>query len=63
MTRVEPLDAEEAKLAAQAVGIPEQLAELSVFRVALRSPNVASTLHSMLEHLLFRAPSTLDSGN
>ncbi len=51
--RIKPLDLDVARRAAVAVGIPDHLAELSVFRVALRSPNVAAALHGMLHHLLF----------
>jgi alkylhydroperoxidase family enzyme len=51
--RVAPLELDEACRVAAEVGIPEQLAELSVFRVALRSPNVAVALHGMLQNLLF----------
>jgi alkylhydroperoxidase family enzyme len=53
--RIEPLDLDAARAAAAVVGIPEHLAELSVFRVALHSPNVASALHGMLHHLLFES--------
>lgn len=51
--RITPLDLDDARRAAAEVGVPEHLAELSVFRVALRSPNVAAALHGMLHHLLF----------
>lgn len=53
--RIEPLELHSAKLAAASVGIPERLAELSVFRVALHCPNVAAGLHGMLRHLLFES--------
>ena len=52
--RIEPLALEAARRAAQEIGIPDHLAELSVFRVALHSPNVAAALHGMLDQLLFR---------
>jgi alkylhydroperoxidase family enzyme len=52
--RIEPLDLDAARAAAHQVGIPEHFAELSVFRVALRSPNVAAALHGMLDQLLFQ---------
>lgn len=54
-SRIEPLTLEAAREAAAAVGIPDHLADLSVFRVALRSPNVAAALHGMLHHLLFES--------
>ena len=53
--RIVPLDLDAAKRAAAEVGIPDHLAELSVFRIALRSPNVAAGLHGMLHHLLFES--------
>jgi alkylhydroperoxidase family enzyme len=48
------LDVEEAKRRAEDHGIPEVLAELSVFRVALHQPGVAVALHTMLTELLFK---------
>jgi alkylhydroperoxidase family enzyme len=51
--RVAPLELDEARRVAAEVGIPKEFAELSVFRIALRSPNVAAALHGMLRHLLF----------
>ena len=53
-SRVPMLDVEEAKRRAEDHGIPEMLAELSVFRVALHQPGVAVALHGMLTELLFK---------
>ncbi|PND54110.1 carboxymuconolactone decarboxylase [Mycobacterium sp. ENV421] len=48
------LDREQAQLRAAECGLPEELADLSVFRVALHQPRVAVALHGLLEALLFR---------
>lgn len=52
--RVALLDIEAATSAAKNVGISEQMAALSVFRVLLRHPAVAEELSSTLTTLLFR---------
>jgi alkylhydroperoxidase family enzyme len=51
--RIAPLDPAAAGERAQALGLPASLSDLSVFRVALHSPNVAGALHGLLRHLLF----------
>ena len=51
--RVPLLDVDAARDAAQSAGIPDSLARLSVFRVALHNPNVASALNALLHHLLW----------
>ena len=48
------LDIAEAKKRAVERGIPENLAELSVFRIALHQPGVAAGLNTMLHELLWR---------
>ncbi len=55
--RVALLSLDEAKDAAKAVGVSEQMAPLSVFRVLLRHPAVAEELASTLTTLLFRGNS------
>jgi len=50
--RVELLEIDEAKAAAQGAGVLEQLAELSVFRVLLKNPGVARALSGTLSALL-----------
>ncbi|SIN43343.1 Carboxymuconolactone decarboxylase family [Mycobacteroides abscessus subsp. abscessus] len=52
--RVPMLDREQAQLRAAECGLPEELADLSVFRVALHQPRVAVALHGLLDALLFR---------
>ena len=52
--RIDLLSLEEAANAAGSVGISEQMAPLSVFRVLLRHPAVAGELASTLTTLLFR---------
>ena len=52
--RIDLLSLEEAANAAGSAGISEQMAALSVFRVLLRHPAVASELASTLTTLLFR---------
>lgn len=54
VTRVPRLAAGEAKVAAAAAGVPEAMADLSVFQVVLHNPEVASALNGMLHHLLWR---------
>ena len=57
--RIPLLDLAEAKQRAAERGIPETLAELSVFRIALHQPGVAVALSGMLHELLFKG--TLDA--
>ena len=57
--RIPLLDVETAKAAAASAGIPGYLAELSVFRLVLHNPNVASALNALLQHLLWQG--TLDT--
>jgi alkylhydroperoxidase family enzyme len=52
--RVPLLSMAEAAAAAATAGISEQMAPLSVFRVLLRHPDVASELASTLNTLLFQ---------
>ena len=52
--RIDLLSLEEAANAAGSVGISEQMAPLSVFRVLLRHPAMAGELASTLTTLLFR---------
>ena len=52
--RVDLLSLDQAKAAASAAGVSEQMAPLSVFRVLLRHPEVAEELASTLTTLLFR---------
>jgi alkylhydroperoxidase family enzyme len=52
--RIPLLDVDTAKEAAASAGIPDYLAQLSVFRVALHNPNVASALNALLQHLLWQ---------
>jgi alkylhydroperoxidase family enzyme len=51
--RIELLDVDEAKAAAQAAGVLPAMAELSVFRVLLRHPKLAKSLQDLLVTLLF----------
>ena len=48
------LDIAEAQQRAADVGIPDNMAELSVFRIALHQPGVASGLSNMLQELLWK---------
>lgn len=52
--RVDMLDLTEARQRAAQCGIPEAMAELSVFRIALHQPGMAAALHGMLEALLWK---------
>ncbi len=52
--RVPRLSIEDAKAAAERVGLPAQMAELSVFRVLLRHPDLAKAIYGLLGQLLFR---------
>ena len=58
-TRITMLSIDEAKKRAVERGIPESMAELSVFRIALHQPGVAWALNTMLHELLFKG--TLDA--
>lgn len=51
--RIQMLDVDEAKRRAAERGIPENMAELSVFRIALHQPGVAAGLNGMLHELLW----------
>jgi alkylhydroperoxidase family enzyme len=57
--RVARLAVDDAKRAAAEAGIPEMMAELSVFQVLLHNPNAAAALNGMLHHLLWKG--TLDA--
>lgn len=50
--RVSRLSAEEARAAAAAAGLPDIMAELSVFQIALKNPPVAKALNDQLHALL-----------
>ena len=50
--RIEMLGEDEARAAARAAGIPERLATLSVFRMLLWHPKLASALNGLLTALL-----------
>lgn len=52
--RLPRLSVDEAKLAAEKAGLPAQMAELSVFRVLLRHPELAKAVFGLLAQLLFR---------
>lgn len=58
-SRVARLSVQDARRAASEVGVPELLAELSVFRVLLRHPPLAAALNTMLSTLLWNG--TLDA--
>ena len=51
--RVAPLDAAAAKAAAAEAGIPEAMAELNVFRILLRHPQLARRVNDLLLTQLF----------
>ena len=51
--RIPMLDIDEARRRATERGIPEQMADLSVFRIALHQPGVAAALNCMLHELLW----------
>lgn len=53
-SRIPMLDIAEAKKRAVERGIPENMAELSVFRIALHQPGVAAGLNTMLQELLWK---------
>lgn len=57
--RIPRLSPEAAKRAAAEAGIPEVLADLSVFQVALHNPQVAVALNALLQNLLWKG--TLDA--
>ncbi len=52
--RISMLDVDEARRRALERGIPENMAELSVFRIALHQPGVATGLNGMLHELLWK---------
>ena len=51
--RIPMLDIDEARRRATERGVPEQMADLSVFRIALHQPGVAAALNGMLHELLW----------
>ena len=51
--RIDLLPVEVAKKAAAELGIPEQIAELNVFRILLRQPRLAKSVNDLLMSLLF----------
>ena len=53
--RIAPLPAPEAKEAAAAAGVPEYMADLSVFQVLLRRPPLARAVNDLLSTLLWDA--------
>ncbi|GAB3237667.1 carboxymuconolactone decarboxylase family protein [Mycolicibacterium hippocampi] len=53
-SRVDMLALTDARERAAQCGIPDAMAELSVFRIALHQPPVAIALHGMLEALLWK---------
>jgi alkylhydroperoxidase family enzyme len=57
--RVPRLSPEAAKKAAVEAGIPEMMADLSVFQILLHNPTVAGALNGMLHGLLWKG--TLDA--
>jgi alkylhydroperoxidase family enzyme len=57
--RIPRLDPHAARIAAVDAGIPEFMADLSVFQVLLHNPNVAAALNEMLRRLLWEG--TLDA--
>ena len=56
--RVPMLDPESARAAAKDVGIPEDMARLSIFRVLLQHPTLAGAAYKLLYLLADRCPST-----
>ena len=54
-SRVEMLPIEQAKQAAEEIGLPAAMADLNVFRVLLRRPRVAKAVSDLLFSLLFGA--------
>jgi len=53
-SRIPRLSIEDARAAAESAGIRPEMAELSVFRVLLRHPELAKVLNGMLGMLLFQ---------
>lgn len=53
--RLGMLEIDGAKAAAERVGIPEAMAELSVFRVLLRHEELAERVNGLLQQLLWRS--------
>lgn len=52
--RIPMLPVDDAKAAAAGVGIPEYMAELSVFRILLHHPELAARLNGLLHQLLWQ---------
>ena len=52
-SRIDPLSPDQAKTAAEEIGVPAALADLNVFRVLLRRPRVAKAVSDLLFSLLF----------
>lgn len=52
--RLARLEIAEARIAAAELGLPEVLADLSVFQIALKNPSVARALSGMLHNLLWK---------
>jgi len=52
--RVPMLDPESARAAAKEVGIPEDMARLSIFRMLLAHPTLAGAAYKLLSMLLFK---------
>jgi alkylhydroperoxidase family enzyme len=59
MSRPAPLDPDAAHAAAAAIGIPDYVADINVFRVLLRHPPIAKCLNDMLQPLLLEG--TIDA--
>jgi alkylhydroperoxidase family enzyme len=51
--RIDRMSVADARAAGAAHGLPDTLAELSVFRIALYNPSVAQALHGLLQNLLW----------
>ncbi|HVM40213.1 MAG TPA: carboxymuconolactone decarboxylase family protein, partial [Acidimicrobiia bacterium] len=51
--RIARLTIDEAKEAAEAAGVPEYMAELSIFRVLLRHPRLAARINDLLGQMLW----------
>ena len=52
-SRIDPLSPDQAKAAAEEIGLPAAMADLNVFRVLLRRPRVAKAVSDLLFSLLF----------
>ncbi|WP_407650259.1 carboxymuconolactone decarboxylase family protein [Actinomarinicola tropica] len=57
--RIPMLDADDARAAAARVGVPESMADLSVFKVLLRHEDLAARVNGLLHQLLWNG--TLDA--